>query len=265
MDRNKTVLRALCAFATCGLGALFAATPLPAAPQPAQPAIAWLDNYEQAVAQARAQNKPLMIDFHAQWCAPCKMLDQQVFTDERVIAATTGWICVKVDTDERMDVALAYKNRSIPRTIIINTAGEIIGDHIGFVPADEFLKFFEHAEPYLYEAASAQPMPIVPPPPQVIAAEQQIAAMQGAAAKELIEYLSHADPTVRAEAIRLMVARQAETRPLIEAALSHEYLGARIAAYSALRQMGIEDFGYDPWAPKAQRQAILQQWREAAP
>ncbi len=52
---------------------------------------------EETVTRARAEGKRVMIDFYADWCLPCKELDEKTFTDPNVKDALKGWVLLKAD------------------------------------------------------------------------------------------------------------------------------------------------------------------------
>ncbi len=74
---------------------------------------------------------PVLIDFYADWCAPCRMVAP--FVDE-IANANVGKLLVgKVDTDRSQGVAARYGIRSIP-TLIVFEDGEEVERSIGFEP-----------------------------------------------------------------------------------------------------------------------------------
>ena len=71
----------------------------------------------------------VLVDFYADWCNPCKMLDMilQDVTDIKV---------VKVDVDKFRGIAKEYKIMSIP-AIKIFSNGEVVKEKVGFTTRDE--------------------------------------------------------------------------------------------------------------------------------
>ncbi len=96
-----------------------------------------------AKAEAKKSSKLVMIDFKAEWCGPCKMLDRTTWKDEKVITSVTEKaIAVKIDVDEQRDIASKYSIRSIPTIIFVDADGKEVSRFIGYRDAEGFLKEF---------------------------------------------------------------------------------------------------------------------------
>ncbi len=102
-------------------------------------------SYSEA-ALGSAAGRPVMIDFAADWCLPCKELDEKTFTDPAVIAAGKGWVFLKADltrTGEPEVEALREKwaIRGVPTIVFLGPDGKETGERVvGFEPPEEFVR-----------------------------------------------------------------------------------------------------------------------------
>ena len=76
-------------------------------------------------------DKPVLVDFWATWCGPCRMLGPVI---EELASEYEGRVVVgKVDVDNNQEFAAKYGVRNIP-TVLVFKGGEVVGRQVGVAP-----------------------------------------------------------------------------------------------------------------------------------
>jgi len=105
--------------------------------------IEFVHNLDSALILAKAQNKPIFIDFYTSWCAPCKVMTAEVFPQAKVGAYfNSQFINCKVQCDDKgigVKMGEKYQVNAYPTLMFLNAQGELIHSMAGGISAEELI------------------------------------------------------------------------------------------------------------------------------
>jgi thioredoxin 1 len=86
-------------------------------------------------------SKPVLIDFFAEWCGPCKMIPP--ILNQLKANMGSSLRILKIDVDKNPDVASKYQVRGVP-TLLLMRSGKILWKQSGVLQAGELQQVIEH-------------------------------------------------------------------------------------------------------------------------
>jgi thioredoxin-like negative regulator of GroEL len=113
--------------------------------------IQWFNDLKQATAAAQRSNLPMFVDFWADWCAACKIMDADVYPHPSVIKAfETKIIGVRIHFDIQQELARKYEVHALPYLVFTNSNGTPLFAYRGLMEVEDLVKVVD-AMPPLHE------------------------------------------------------------------------------------------------------------------
>jgi tetratricopeptide (TPR) repeat protein len=131
---RRTLCLALCLAALAPLS-------LQAAVGGDSPGIQWENTLEAALAKAKASDKPVLVDFWAEWCHWCHEQDRTTYVDPEVVKLSRGFVAVKVNSEGKSSeirAAIKYGVESLPTIAFLAPSGRLLFRAEGFQKAPHF-------------------------------------------------------------------------------------------------------------------------------
>jgi thiol:disulfide interchange protein DsbD len=132
----------MCAVGLYG-GLAFVLTPKPVN-------LAWRHDEAAAVASAKAERRPLLVDFTATWCVPCQEFRVKTFADPEVVQELARFVLVEIDVTKDDDAADKAKERhgagTLPAVVLYDSTGKRVKLLGEFTPPRKFLPILKQVQ-----------------------------------------------------------------------------------------------------------------------
>jgi thioredoxin-related protein len=132
--------------------------------QPAEADFSWYTDWDKGLEAAKKEQKPVIVDFYADWCVYCKKMEKETFTAPEIKKRLAeGWIAIKVDLGIRdkqgtfdgktmtyPQLASYFGVNGLPTYLFIDKEGKPVYPYPGYVPKEQFGPMLDYFKEELY-------------------------------------------------------------------------------------------------------------------
>jgi thiol:disulfide interchange protein len=93
---------------------------------------------DEALALGQKEKKPVVLDFFAEWCAPCQRMEKTTFKDEKVRSLLERCIFLRIDTDRQPEISRRMNVEGLPDIRFVTPDGKVVKQLRSYQDAESF-------------------------------------------------------------------------------------------------------------------------------
>ncbi len=106
---------------------------------PARAALPWRYNLDDAIVEAQRGARPMLLEFWADWCAPCKEMEKAVYSRADVAETAARYVTVRINFDQKTNLVRKYNITEMPTLLIADSYGHELFRYSGYIGPQPFI------------------------------------------------------------------------------------------------------------------------------